>query len=421
MKRLASGLVLELTLLILLLPVLQLGVTYYLSAHLVALLLLCAILVAYPSRAQLNPVICIALFLAMAAPLLWVLESTYFVHSALRNVREFACLVIILAIIQKSKSTAFVANMAPVKVAIGVIIVACFGFVILQAYFLSKGALLFVPSQYYVTNASTLPDEVTLLGSYLPRPSGFFGEPSYMGFIATSLVLISLRVLKRGALKVGLIAMCIAIVIICKTLAGIMAVTALLLFAWYRHWGVVNKPIKRLFVALTVIGYIAVIVTTQVSVLGRLGNINDSEKEASGYTRLVVPLALAVDVLRARPLGVPADETLNLFGNAGPFYDALTRGTTDNGLINLFINYGISAFLILFVLYRGLDDAMLAIYLLFAMMFNGDFLSYDKAAVIGLVLLLYRGVRQWQFEIATSGAVDPRPAAMPRLHAVQRL
>src|SRR4051812_40670217 len=101
MKRASRGLALGLCLLIILLPALQLGFTYYLSAHLVAVLVLCAIVARYPGKAQLDGLTCIALLLLMAAPLLWTLDSAYFAHSALRNLREFVCLLLLLAVIQK--------------------------------------------------------------------------------------------------------------------------------------------------------------------------------------------------------------------------------------------------------------------------------------------------------------------------------
>src|SRR5436190_20203048 len=75
MKRASGGIILGLSVMIALLPVLQLGFTYYFSAQSIAVLVLCAILFQYPAKAELTPTTAIALGILMAAPLAWILGS----------------------------------------------------------------------------------------------------------------------------------------------------------------------------------------------------------------------------------------------------------------------------------------------------------------------------------------------------------
>jgi hypothetical protein len=60
-------------------------------------------------------------------------------------------------------------------------------------------------------------------------------------------------------------------------------------------------------------------------------------------------------------------------------------------MFNLFINFGYSGFVIVFLLILLCRrNLLLMSYIFLAAMFNGAFLSVDKIAVIGFVILLAR-------------------------------
>ena len=62
---------------------------------------------------------------------------------------------------------------------------------------------------------------------------------------------------------------------------------------------------------------------------------------------------------------------------------------TDNGLLNIFINFGYLGFAIVgIILYKLKTNVLLISFVLLSAMFNGAFFSYDKIAVIGFSVLL---------------------------------
>jgi hypothetical protein len=369
-------------------PFVQLGASFYMSVQFLCFVVLLHTVASRGGFRSIPAPLTIGLMLLMFIPLAWVVSRPAFFHSLLRSGREFLCLMAVLLALGKAKTHREIRTMPLLKVLVGLLIIACFVFVVLQSYYLLNGSLFFIPPGFYISNFNTLPDELSLRGGALPRPSAFFAEPSYMGFVGTSLLAIVLRTFRRGPMKITLAGIVLATMILCQTLAGVMSVVILTVFYWYVKRAPVSRSIKAAAILAAVMMVLSAVAVDQIPLLGRLTRIADSSEESSGYARIMTPLSMAGEVLTTRPLGVTPEETMKMYADRGEYNRDPEQTNTDNALLNIVINYGVSSFLIFFVIYRRIKDPLLLLYLLLAAMFNGSFFSYDKSVVLSLVIIL---------------------------------
>jgi hypothetical protein len=152
----------------------------------------------------------------------------------------------------------------------------------------------------------------------------------------------------------------------------------------------------------------------------RVFDIGDSQKELSGFIRLVLPFELIVKVWIHSPLGVPPDElasflrqpAVRVFANmftvnySGGFQVA----GLDNAFLNFFIFYGMLGTTIVWTFIRRIQDRYLLFYLFLASFFNGGLLSFDKVVVISTVFLITNNLKNGADD-SDNGTVSTRTSA----------
>jgi hypothetical protein len=264
-------------------------------------------------------------------------------------------------------------------------VVAQFVFVFIQYIKLKSGVGYFLPVEWYIQNSATLPDELDLMWSPI-RPSGTFGEPSYLGFISASLLMAVAHCVSNNYYKSLLISVLLATVILAQTLAGVLTVFILLfLYLWQISSNRTDRKLQ--LISLVFVALLVVLMFDYSDVLTRLANITNESEELSGYHRIVVPLKVIFKVFTSAPYGVPETELLNFLINQKS--DLVIKSNLANGFFNVLINYGIFGVIILYILFnKARFSIILLAYLFLASMFNGSIFSYDKAVVISLTVLM---------------------------------
>jgi len=363
----------------LLLPFMQMGISYYLSVQ----TLLLAYLVYHLSLKDFlqQSVALYLLFLAMVVPAFLYTVGNQF-HVILWGFRLFVCVMILMAVfVNRSRVKVSVPDIE--KNILRFITLLClFSFV--QFVGIKVGHPLSLPSGLFVANAGTMEgfEKAASFGLFsLLRPSACYGEPSYLSFIVTTLLFMALSVLQNKRSIAIVIALSLLTCAFSQSLSGIMALM-ILLFVYY------SKGNIQLFSLVLVAGFVLttvlLIFSDQLWFMQRLLNIGSGE---SSMIRLIYPFALISYTFDHYVFGMSQDILQQEFpaGALG----------TDNGFLNMFINFGISGVLIWGVLLFRLRSNFLAmIYIVLCSMFNGSFLAFDKIAVIGFCFLIINAAVQ---------------------------
>ncbi len=366
----------------------QLGISYYLSFQMLAFSLVLLTLSAQAIRQNIR--IGFILFFLMMLPNVYFISREQFFHYVLVSVRSFLCLYIMLTLFDMARMKHFNMSRKPLKIAVSLLIIFLFLSVALQSILLKQGVLLTAPPEYVIANADTLPGEFELEHGGRIRPSSTFGEPSYLGFISLSLFVITLLLFEKLRLKSILLLLLFTTLIMAQTLSGLLSLV--LILAIHGAKFVSKKKIWKNIGVLSVValgtfvlGYLGYF-----SILERLFDIFDPELEYSGYIRLAAPLTVAIRVFENFFIfGVPLEELSHVMKGMYLLAVMIPGSTvTDNGFVNLFMNYGVTAVLIIWVIWKKIASPLLLAYVFLSSIFNGAFLSFDKTIVFALVFLL---------------------------------
>ena len=368
-----------LLLVLLCVPFIQLGFNYYLSVQVLAFIL-ALFIIPLKTYIKFVPVGFILLGL-MCLPVIFAVNSDYVVHDILKTVREFICYAPIYCLIkyrhsvlQETKVNLNVRRMVPVLVFTLLIIT------ILQGIFLKKGLYLSIPYEFFMADFGTLPGALDLKFSYI-RPAATFGEPSYLGFVITSLLLVVLRIYEKSWLKNALIFSILLTAYLCESLSGQVAVFVLLFIYFIQSKIQIYTKFLLISVACLVVTIALVANLSSFSTIERLSNISDKKKESSGHARLAVPLKIASEVLMKSPIGVTNSQLGKVIGISTK--DDLAFSGFSNGFFNLLINYGLTGILLLALLFLPIwNDLLIIAYIFLSTFFNGSFLVYDKGAIV---------------------------------------
>jgi hypothetical protein len=318
------------------------------------------------------------------------MNSGYATHDILKTGREFLCFSPTYCLLSYKDS--FLKNIKLNLVVRNVIPVLIFGFLVLtiiQTIFLKKGVYLTFPYEYFITNFGTLPNELDLKYSRI-RPAATFGEPSYLGFMLSSLLVIVLRIYEKSWLKLAMIASILLTVYLCMSASGQFAVLVLI-FIYFVQWE------AKAFVkfSITFLAFIFLIIAwsytsiSSFSTLDRFSNILDKKKESSGYYRLAAPAKVVYEVILNSPIGVTNSELVKFIVSNKDMSKKDLLGSLSNGLYNLLINYGVTGFFILGLLFMPIwKDWLIIAYIFLSTMFNGAFLAFDKASIIVTTLYI---------------------------------
>ncbi len=366
----------------------QLGVSYYAS---VAMLL--AVLVLSRLHRQLFVGLRLRFWVVVLVPLMYLpLLAEYsadFTADATRIAREAVVLVLMGALFTGSA-------LRPVPSAVpglirGMTLVALFvvGLVALQTLALRGGVYLGLPKELYAQGIGTIPDEKDLYYSKL-RPAGTFSEPSYLGFVMLSMLLVGLAAYERHGRGMALIALALLAGAMSQSASFVLFSIPLVVLVMVR--GARGGTKATLLVMLPIMGLLAYFAADTLGLLGRVQGGTDAGGDISIFVRVFGPMSALPDYLGSHIFGLPesrlSDALLKYVSPLGidPFQ------FTMNALINFFFNYGvIGVFIATLLLWRR--DIALTWFILAAMFFNGSFLAIDKLGIVCLTVALYHAIR----------------------------
>lgn len=364
---------------LMLLPFIQLGVSYYWSVQVIMFLLLVSLLTFKDVWRSLTIGGGLVVFVLMLSSLVFQVSLDPN-RDVLRIVRIFLCFTVLLVFLSKTYQIDYL-NESTKKI-IAVIAVALLGFSVIQMVLFQAGFLFYFPRELYITNAETLGDELALQFNSV-RPSATFGEPSYLGFVALSLYVVVLTKFNDGWIRWATIFSLWGAVFVCATFAGVLGLLVISLIYYLNKNGQLKLIGALLFLVLSII----IVIGGNFDFLPdrlaqRISGVTSGEVDASTYSRIVMPLFLVDYAFENYPLGLSTELLVKEVG-----FSAVDG--TDNGFLLLFVNFGFTAFYIYgLILLKVRKRPILAAYLLMASMFNGSVFSFDKVAVMAMVILL---------------------------------
>lgn len=364
---------------------LQMGYSYYIS---VQAILFVYLLSKVPVSFYIKSIFLLfPLFLLIVTPALFF-DVPEQLNSVLNSFRQFVCLAVLVVILKETSLSVEDGNK---KLLVLLTLFILFITTVIQAIGLNIGLSLTPPASLLVANAGTL--EAMQFAASLGmtedlRPSAFYGEPSYLAFICISLLFVaySWRNSGRDVLYASILSL--GVVVVSRSLSAFLAYVILTSVYFFSK----NRMSMKLIIGImlfTLVGLAYVVLYDGASwIVTRLSGIVSMDSDRSSALRLFTPFFLISIVLQDYPFGVPSLALGTVFGRF--FEDDSVMGT-DNGLLNLVINFGYSGLVvILFIIIFCRKNALLLTYVLLASMFNGAFLSIDKIAVVGFAILLSR-------------------------------
>lgn len=383
-------------------PFLHLGVSYYVSPQIVGIFCIgVLILLSGVNRREFNlTMICSLLFLIKAA-FVFQFAATHDFLLVLRELFCFAILVIAIPSIVRLYNRGAIASLYVFFLLVSAVLV------IVQYIAISNGKFVSFPYDWFVMNTGTLEGVDTALEfeSRL-RPTGFYGEPSYMAFILVSLFVIFLSYEERWKQISLVIFLNSVIFALLSSLAGILAFLIIcVVFSCLKilH-GKEKRTLVNLLLGLAFILLIIGIILYNKEFISRLNSVLVyNEIDPSIYVRYHVPISMFMDMIKN-----------NLwFGYSGSMIyeqlDVFGIGSVDNALLYLLLHYGVmSTFLILSaIIYYLRHYPLLIAYILLTLNFNGSFFSYDKSVIMALVLGLSVGAYKQKNDDKTSINKNP--------------
>lgn len=365
---------------LILLPFLQIGYSYWLAFHMAA----AAGAILLTGKSNIGRILTRDLPLRVLLMLLMVVTVIIFGGGGgadiMRSSREALCFFIISGVANHRLQRSF-EQLKPVFALVLIFAAGEFLLTLVQSFYLSRGAYFGIPQELFIINAETLPTELDLVFSDI-RPMGSYGEPSYLSGVAFSL-LFGLRhavlVNRRALLACVLLTFT---VLISRSLSGAIAVSML--------WGMIlfQSKSRRVFFAVGIAATLGVgflIAGGDSPFSSRLSSIA-AGSDVSFFVRVIAPILAVPDLLIEYPFGIPFLQFVGL-GSVlhGQFS---TAELIQNGFFNILISYGLFGFgilLLLFLVYRTPSNIFFLMVLMFQ---NGSFLAFDKVALITVAMLL---------------------------------
>ena len=372
---------------ILLLPVIQYGLNYFVSVA--AFLFL---LTAWNTRWRIVPLPSALVFVAAGASLLFCAVVLPDEPNLLRETR-FTIGFVFLFVALWGKPRHAVERVDG-RFALGMMILL---FLITAVQWLAakKGIALFPPQRLFVQSgdhalASVWVEHAREHGyAWTLRPAATFSEPSYLGCVTLVLHFLCLHTL-RSRLRWLAFVVALATSLLAQTYFGLVA--NLLIFGAFNA-----SRIPKAFVLVTGVFVLSasllaldsgVLPASVMARTGRLERIVSGQDESVGI-RIAQPFTLLGQVLVHAPFGVPMSATQSYFERHHlivPFEDAPLQ----NGVFNLLFAYGWLAFPLLVLLWRAAGGGITGLLMLLMMAQNGAPLDFDKLALIVFAIQIAR-------------------------------
>lgn len=362
-------------LMLFLIPVFQIGVSYYGSVFFAAFVFSAAIALR-DGLVKAAPIIVVGLVPFMVKALINAVASAE-LKDVLLPLREALCFAVIFLIASSVEAKGLGDRTVYIQVALLALILLV---VTVQSAAIASGSYVGFPREWFAMNRETLEGvEEALRHQTRFRPTAFYGEPSYTAFIVCSLLVLSIHQLRGAAMLLVVYLLAIGIVAVSQSVAGVVAVTAISVVSIFSR--AEFSLVGRASVAL--VGGLAL-------VMGVLWSDDLADRlmlsalvgDESFIKRFVEPSTLLTDVMAKG----------YIFGVDDEFIRASIQADAglDNAALRLLIYYGLLAILPLALVFWYASSPVLFCYLLVVLNFNGGFFSYDKAAIVGVVLGVVR-------------------------------
>ncbi len=364
---------------LMLLPFIHLGINFYLSVQMLMFLLMASLL---PARDGLRIFFYgggLIVFVLMISSLLFQ-PLPSFTQSFFWVLRLFVCFIVLLTFLSRARTSIYFDK--SFEKIISLIAFFLCGFSLMQQIAIKAGVLIYLPRSWYVLNAGTLGDELSLLFEGV-RPSATFGEPSYLGFVALSLYVIVLIKFTDARTKLLTSIALWGAVLFCATFSGLLALIIITTIYQLKK----GVDLTLILVATLILPLVFLTLGNALDILpekitARISGITSGDVDESTNSRMLMPFSLVAHTFQNYPLGETIEVLTQEVG-----LDAV-RGT-DNGFLLIFVNFGISAFFIFGLIFLKVRHRpILAAYLLMASMFNGGVFTFDKVVVMSLVVLM---------------------------------
>jgi hypothetical protein len=359
---------------LLIIPFIQLGLTYYFSVSFLTFILF--FIISFDVGIANKKVIAFTLFSLMIffTKSLLVSISDHDIRNSFIPFREAFCFIGIVLFSNKLAVSKF--NHRYILGALGVLILSIGVMVIMQKISISHGKYLGFPMDFFAMNKSTLESAALALQTHTKfRPTAFYGEPSYAGWVIFSLLAVFLKFSTRRN-GLFMIIICLIITLLLQTFAGTLSVLLYSIF-WLSKidsfsLDALNKLLKSLI--WTFFTFVILFLSSS-SFNERINKILDLN-DTSIYIRLFLPLNYFLEMLKK-----------NEFFGVNNFSEL----SIDNAAWALLIQYGILAFIIIYLFMRYVNNGVLStLYILLALNFNGALFSFDKAILMSLVIGLHK-------------------------------
>lgn len=369
-----------------LVPFLQLGISFYLSIQVVVILFMVKLLgLKFYVNTILNNTGLLSLFLLAALLSVQGINDILFV---LRQILMFCIVVSALMFKPAANSSVFVGYYLKDLL---ILVVVCEAVICaIQAYYFSKGVYFAIPYQWYVINGGILEtSDLALEYGTRFRPVGTYGEPSYLALVANLIFLVLYPSLRSGGRKYVLLTAVICVNILCGSLSGLVFFVAIFMIS-----------ANSISISKVLMSGAAVTVLLVAAVWGvdefraRVFDVLLAGEDRSAFVRLEVPFRMVGYVLFSGLGGVYPENIIHGFQDLSADIGYSIDEISDNAALNFVINNGwFGVFIIIgFVVkfYRKLTDLRVAMIIFYSSMQNGNIFSLDKAALIAFLLLVYR-------------------------------
>ena len=367
-------------LVVMLLPILQIGFTYYLSVASICFALAMLLMVL---RGVLTPQnILLAAITGLIFALLPFIQSGFSGDGYLRYFRELFFAFILIAFflfVRNSRNTAFIEP--PYRILLIVVLFELV-FTLIQLYFLPKVVYIGLPRDIFVNNAENLPDYLDLYYSYI-RPFGTYGEPSYLAFIMLAVMMMVYGNIEHSKPARFVFAMAAIVGLISQSMSFIIF-SALIFFPSVLRYMKATFGQAGDFIVATV----ALVSIGTIFSLSRSQDIL-SGTDASANYRFFLPIAALPQYISEHPLGAPVPGVIDFFVNRDSASSVTAIRSIDNAFLGLAYSYGMMALLFIFAIFVNIRSYTVFAFVFASMSFNGAVFSVDKVPVIILAVLAY--------------------------------
>ncbi|MBK8417728.1 hypothetical protein [Candidatus Villigracilis saccharophilus] len=217
----------SLIIILLLMPAIQLGYTYYISWQVLSLILLFQFVGINTFLKKILPGLFLLLLMELSVFLLPINDV---LRPFLNVGRQFILFFLLYLLINKIPRMADYYNKWVQRVIIAEVLLITV-LVVLQFLGYPSRSMYYIPADYYIAGQNTLPDALDFRYSNV-RPVGTFAEPSYLGFFMMSLYVVILTRFRENRLKWFLIVLSFVVILLAQTVAGLAAFFFISIIFW---------------------------------------------------------------------------------------------------------------------------------------------------------------------------------------------